>query len=84
MAVFKGSGEKNIAILGFPRSVRFGENRIYEMSTKKFFVQPDLLVIEGYATLLENGQVLLSSSKIFNFTVTCLKHFSTIVIFDEL
>ena len=74
MAIFKGSGEKNIAILGISRISRFRENKIYEMTAKKFFDQPDLLVIEGFATLLENGQVLLSNSKIFNFTVTCLRH----------
>ena len=45
------------------------------MIAKKILDQPDLLVIEGFATLLENGQVLLSNSKIFNFTVTCLPDF---------
>ena len=43
------------------------------MTAKKFFDQPDLLVIEGFATLLENWQVLLFNSEIFNFTVTCLR-----------
>ena len=72
MAIFKGSGEKNIANLGVSRISRFRKNKIYEMTVKKIIDQPDLLVIEGFTTLLENGQVLLSNSKIFNFTVTCL------------
>ena len=72
MAIFKGSGEKNIANLGVSRISRFPKNKIYEMTVKKIIDQPDLLVIEGFTTLLENGQVLLSNSKIFNFTVTCL------------
>ena len=41
------------------------------MTAKKMFDRPDLLVIEGYATLLENDQVLLFNSKMFVITVTC-------------
>ena len=40
MAVFKGSGEKNIAILGISSISRFGENKICEMTVKKIFDQP--------------------------------------------
>ena len=59
-------------ILGISRTLRFRENKICEMTVKKMFDRPDLLVIEGYATLLENGQVLLFNSKMFVITVTCL------------
>ena len=58
MAIFKASGEKNITILGISRISRFRENKIYEMTAKKKIDQPDLLVIEGFATMLENSQVL--------------------------
>ena len=40
MAVFKGSGEKNIAILGISSISRFGGNKICEMTVKKIFDQP--------------------------------------------
>ena len=73
MAIFKGSGKKRMLILGISRTLRFRENRICEITVKNFFDRPDLLVIEGYATLLENDQVLLFHFKMFVITVTCLE-----------
>ena len=59
-------------ILGILGILRFWKIKFDGTDKKKKLARPDFFDFEGFGTLLENGQVVLTNSKKLDLAVTCL------------